>query len=236
MLNVRFAEMQRSVAKSLSSSLAPRRHRARRRSGPVGRHQHARQRRRSRQRASTADPGRSSDTNGAVLFGFNAGGGRGRRAARGAGKPRRRPHPGRAEPDRAVGPGGAVPRRRRISGPGQPGRRPDHRRVQAVRRRAELHPAGGRTATIINLELEAAVSSIDPTNGVTFNNFTDRRLPAARDLDHGRDARRRELRDRRPAVRRLPRPERPGAVAGRRAGAGRAVPRRPNTSASRPSW
>ena len=77
---------------------------------------------------------------------------------------------------------------------------------------------------IINLEMKAAVSGIDST--VTFNNqgILGFGVPAPRDRDHGRDARRRELRHRRPSAGRLPGSHRAGAVAGRHPDPRRPVP------------
>ena len=51
----------------------------------------------------------------------------------------RRPQPGRAEPGRAVGRYGELPCRRRISDPGFRLPRPDHGRLQKIRRRTCLH-------------------------------------------------------------------------------------------------
>ena len=142
MLKVRFAEMQRVVAKALRSSLSLIGDGSRRRSRACG--------------SNTGDVPRSGNTAGEPgrdrnptpparrFFGFDVGGARGRHPARGAGNQGRGAHAGRAEPDRPVGAGGQVSRGRRISRAGRAGGRHGHRRIQALRRRAELHAARRR--------------------------------------------------------------------------------------------
>ena len=68
---------------------------------------------------------------------------------------------------------------------------------------------------IINLTINAAVSGIDSTTTLQTEGFSINAFKPPRNLDHGRDARRRKLCHRRPFAGRFPRSERSGAVAGR---------------------
>jgi hypothetical protein len=115
------------------------------------------------------------------------------------------------------------------------GQRRDHHRIQALRRRAELHPGGGRRR--YHQPDDQRGRQLDRHHDrAGIERLHDQRLQAARNLDHGRDARRRKLCHRGPAAGRLPRPERPGAVAGRRADPGRAVPQSAEYQRASRNW
>ena len=135
--------------------------------------------------------------------------------------------PGRAEPGGAVGRHRELPRRRRISDPGAGRARHGHHRLQALRRRPRLHAdraqrrpdqpedrAGGQPARL-------------QPYGHDRRGLVGAAADRAPRLDHGRAARRPELRDRRPAAEHQHRTRSAAAALARRhAGARRAVPQR----------
>ena len=163
MLQVRFAEMQRSVSKSLCSSLGLQGITLGGDLGVAARHRHA-QHCRGLADGFARQPPDSTRARARSLFGFNAGGLEVGMLLEALEIARRRPHPGRAEPHRPVGPGGQLPRRRRIPGPGRPGGRRGHRRVQALRRGAELHPPrGGRRPHQPRARGRGVLASTPPT-------------------------------------------------------------------------
>ncbi len=234
MLRVRFAEMQRSVSKSLSSSLAVQGSLLNNNLGLSGGTNAANS---TAGITNTLGGGLNSspDANGAMVFGFNAGGlevGILLEALEARGVVRTL-----AEPNLTALSGQEATF---LAG----GEYPVPVAQDGGSITIEYKPFGVELSFIprvvdgdlINLELEGLGQLDRSDQRLHARRLHHRRLQAPRNLDDRRDARRRELCHCRPAFGRFHRPDRPGAVAGRHPGAWRRCSAAPNSPASRPNW